>query len=203
MEHPIDSMMGSASAFLSNISLRLASFGIASSGLLVDHLCYRAPTYASYVYLRAFLLQEGTLLVEGMIGGRPIATYRLHEPLKSADGTITVLCLELASPALADSGKDDRCEGSEHVEIVIKEELQEFMRHHPRVPWKSKNLGTLDKEVSIDLAEVSVEGYSEKSPQLSLCIRAKFHRFSLEDKVSKEKTEGLIVPLPRNWSPDE
>lgn len=66
---------------------------------MVDHLCYRAASLPEYLALKETLARHGVLLVEGMIGGRPIATYRLHQPVCWQQ--VTVPCIELAAPRRA------------------------------------------------------------------------------------------------------
>ncbi len=100
---------------------------------VVDHLCYRAATLQEYLELKAVLAAHGVLLVEGMIGGRPIATYRLHQPVCWEQ--VTVPCIELAAPK---AGRSHQA-GLEHIELVVPS-LTTLVTTHPDVPFKTGNI---------------------------------------------------------------
>ena len=78
--------------FVSQLLDELAASGVTIPQPTVDHLCYRAATLQEYRKLCAVLAEAGTLLVEGMIGGRPIVTYQLHQPVQA--GEVQVPCIE-------------------------------------------------------------------------------------------------------------
>lgn len=51
----------------------------------MDHLCWRCATSKEYKFLTEVLRKQtktATCLIESMIGGRPIATFKLQQPLK-------------------------------------------------------------------------------------------------------------------------
>ena len=57
--------------------------GINVTGLESDHVCYRVESVEKYTQLKDdFIAQGHELLVEGMIGGRPISTLKLKEPIR-------------------------------------------------------------------------------------------------------------------------
>jgi len=64
----------------------------------------------------AMLSEHGELLIESMIGGRPIATYRLTEPLTFRD--FKIRCVEVPCPK---PGRPYQS-GWEHVEFAIGDE---------------------------------------------------------------------------------
>jgi len=100
----------------------------------IDHLCYRVADEAGYRHWRAELQGLGALLAESPIGGRPIATFRLHVPL--THGARTIPLVELPAP------KPGRpyAEGWEHVEVVAPQPLTELLFEHPHLPWGTGDL---------------------------------------------------------------
>ena len=108
----------------------------------IDHVCYRCETVAEYLDFKSRLMPFGSALEEGMIGGRPILTFLLTEPIVFKDHW-RIRCLEIPCP------KPGRhyARGLEHAEVVLcnKNEdgkplfidsrsiLEEFMAKHPGV----------------------------------------------------------------------
>ncbi|MFN9959326.1 MAG: VOC family protein, partial [bacterium] len=84
---------------------------------------------AGYRYWRANLHTLGELLAESPIGGRPIATFRLHEPLTYGARTIPLVELPAPKPG------SPYTEGWEHLEMVAPLPLNELLLEHPHLPW--------------------------------------------------------------------
>lgn len=100
----------------------------------IDHLCYRVADEAGYQHWRHRLLTAGTLLAETPIGGRPIATFRLHAPL--LHGEQAVHLVELPAPKAG----SPYAEGWEHAELVTPVPLTELLREHPHLNWGTSEL---------------------------------------------------------------
>jgi len=156
--------------FLQQLFAALQADGLKVHGMELDHLCYRVATAERYAALKSLLAQHGSLLVESMVGGRPIATYRLHRPFTYLDRLIAVV--ELASPKAGSTYP----EGYEHVEFVVPgcrsaAELLAFTQRHPALPW---DLGDLHKSTNPDV-RLRYPGFS-----------VKFHGRSLAEVIAEE-----------------
>lgn len=161
-------------AFLERLFAALEQVGVDVSGMPLDHLCYRVGTTERYALLRNALCDQGELLAETIIGGRPIATFRLHAPI--IHGTRAIHLVELPSPKPG----SPYAEGWEHAEFVVNEDLLSFTQRHPLVTW---DLGDLHKphnpDVRLYLGDISV----------------KFHRMALDEVIQQEQTEGGAGPI--------
>lgn len=121
--------MNDPSTFLALLWARLEQIGLAVADLQPDHLCYRTDSLERYRELRDGLLAQNTLLGEHLIGGRPIATFRMAVGHPFGGSVIDVV--ELAAP------KPGRpyAEGWEHAEFVVPEDLRALVRRHDQLPW--------------------------------------------------------------------
>ena len=96
-------------------TLRAANVPI--DGKRVDHACYRSATKDEYFAAkRAAEAGGATLLVESMIGGRPIATYALARP-------ISTHAIALLEPPAPKPGRP-YATGWEHAEIALGDDLE-------------------------------------------------------------------------------
>ena len=89
-------IIGDCERFIDEVDSELRSRGVnaLASGFEMDHLCYRCATISEYLDVVGALVPAlGTLLVEGMIGGRPIATVGLHRPLEHRG--FVIRCIEV------------------------------------------------------------------------------------------------------------
>ena len=80
------------------------------AALSIDHICYRVESMKDYTRLKTALSAFSTLLIESIVGGRQISTFKLHTPI--LDG---IDVLELPSPKAGSI----YVSGFEHVEFVI------------------------------------------------------------------------------------
>ncbi|OXY82434.1 hypothetical protein B6S08_02575 [Oceanimonas doudoroffii] len=169
----LHALLGNTDAFFAELANGLADHGLPATLGPMDHLCYRAASNDEYISLKDGLSAHGQVLVEGMIGGRPIITYALHRPLASPFGPVP--CLELAAPK---AGKRHST-GLEHGEIVVPS-LTALLETYPQVPFEQKGL---PDELTLSLPPLQV----------------KFHRRSLADTIAHEITNGLVVPVPSGY----
>jgi predicted metalloenzyme YecM len=86
---------------------------------LIDHLCYRVTTEELYTTRKDEFEQFGILLVESMVNGRLIATYKLHKPIVFKTWRIPLV--ELPAPK---AGKPFAT-GFEHIEVVCDASTKE------------------------------------------------------------------------------
>jgi predicted metalloenzyme YecM len=100
----------------------------------IDHICLRVADEAGYLLWRSRLRWLGELLAETDIGGRPIATFRLHVPL--AYGGKAIALVELPAPKPG----SPYAEGWEHAEVVAPVPLNELLHAYPHLPWVTGEL---------------------------------------------------------------
>ena len=81
--------------------------------LQLDHACYCTTSGAEYQQICAQLQGVGQRLVEGMVGGRPISTFKLHQPVLFQHWQVA--CIEVPCPKAG----SQHCAGWEHVEFVV------------------------------------------------------------------------------------
>ena len=153
------------SSFLHRLFAALENDGIHVDPFVLDHLCYRVEDHARYTSTKATLLQRGVLLGEHLIGGRPIATFRMHTPFLFRDRMIDVI--ELPAPK---SGSP-YAEGFEHAEFVVHEDPVHFAARYPQLAWDSSGA---DKPINANV-RLNYDGFS-----------VKFHARSLEEVIARE-----------------
>ncbi|WP_143473300.1 VOC family protein [Flavilitoribacter nigricans] len=162
---PIDQLLGAPTSFLDQLFSVLANDGIDVSNYELDHICYRVADHERYEDLKTNLAGIGHLLGENLIGGRPIASFRLREPIRYQEREIYVL--ELPAPKAGSPYP----EGFEHVEFVIDQPLEDFVARFPALPFKTHGLA---KAINADV-QLSYDGFG-----------VKFHRQSLEEVIRQE-----------------
>jgi len=167
-----------------------------------DHVCWRTETMEEYTELVAALRAAGeecSLLVESAVGGRSIATFRLHKAIQCGHQFVGVV--EVPAP------KDGSFyqSGLEHVEFVIGNGggggggdgdgeckasspvnddshqllLNAVMDGCPGIRWNTR---AMDKAINPDVsAQVELVDFGT--------CTAKFHLFSLADVIEFELSE--------------
>ncbi|EKX36054.1 hypothetical protein GUITHDRAFT_79169 [Guillardia theta CCMP2712] len=187
VQHAISEALGDVGAMLDEVVGKLKELGIDLEELAPDHVCYRCSSTVEYQDVCAMLSQQGVLLIESMIGGRPISTFQLHGALEY-DGW-RIGCIEVPCPKEGRAYKS----GWEHVEFVVckegehkgNEQLLLWKEKYPHVPWDLRALG---KEVNPDI-----------SLQVSEQHSCKFHQCPLDRVIEKEKEQKLFVPVPPGY----
>ncbi|WP_237332730.1 VOC family protein [Zobellella iuensis] len=169
-------LLGDPRPFFEQLARGLQEHGLPLALGPMDHICYRAESNDQYLELRQALATEGDCLVEGMIAGRPIITFRLHQPLAGPFGPVP--CLELAAPK---PGKT-HLHGLEHGEIVVPE-LEQLLRDYPAVPFDTRGLAQHPPELTLALAPYQL----------------KFHLQSLADTIAAEIARNEVVPVPADY----
>jgi predicted metalloenzyme YecM len=168
---PISQHIGDYTSFLDQIFSNIHKAGIDVSRYELDHVCYRVSSLENYSVKKSALSDFGTLLTEADVNGRPIATFKLHQPLVYQDRQIYLL--ELPAPK---KGKE-MADGLEHVEFVAGTDLPALMSKHPSLPW---NTGGLSKTLNPELELKFADG-----------LAIKFHPESLEEVIRKELSGHL------------
>lgn len=136
----------------------------------VDHICYRADSLEKYLHLKSEFSKFSELLIETDVNGRPIATYKLHQPIQFFDWYITIV--ELPAP------KPNKiiAEGFEHIEVVCDMSFENLKK---RFLQCSFNESGAKKLFNAEL-EMIVGG-----------VNIKFHHISLESVVRLEKNTSI------------
>lgn len=161
----LDQLLGSPTPFLDQLFQALNNDAVNVEHFELDHICYRVATSERYTELKKELNKRGILLGETQIGGRPIATYRLDQPIHYQERKIYVL--ELPAPKAG----SDYPEGFEHVEFVVDVPLEEFVAKFPHLRFKTKGL---NKVLNADV-QLQYDGFG-----------VKFHRQRLEEVIRLE-----------------
>jgi len=143
--------------------------------LELDHICYRVGTMEEYKKKKEELAAFGELLVESMVNGRLISTYKLFEPIIFNNRKIFLI--ELPQPKNSFTYKT----GLEHAEFVTREPLQKIVNRYPQFAFETFGI---NKKINADIT-LKLGDY---------CIR--FHNQSLEDVIKIEKRNGR----PKNHS---
>lgn len=150
--HPLELILGDHNAFLDRIFAALAQDQLSVDDYELDHVCYRVEHIADYQSIRADLAQHGQLLSEAVIGGRPIASFLLHEPLVYQHRIIPMV--ELPSP------KPGRpyARGYEHAEFVIPDSFADFMQRYPQLTFDTRSAHKgVNPEISRDYEGMAVK----------------------------------------------
>ena len=154
-----NSIFPSPTPFLDQIFHHLQEDQLDVSSYELDHLCYRVESIERYTELKEVCHKLGSLLSETLINGRPIATFKLQEPILYQGRAIKLL--ELPSPKPG----SPYAEGFEHVEFVIDEDLDSFIARYPQLTFDTKGMKkAINPDVRLAYGPLSV----------------KFHRHNLE-----------------------
>ncbi len=159
-------LLNNITPFLDSLFDQLDQVGLSLSGKEIDHICYRTSSEENYKSTKIIAESLGTLLIESDVNGRLIATYRLHQPLSYKDWLIPLLEIPAPKP-----GKITR-EGLEHIEVIIDESFQSFIKRYPHLSFQLK---AMQKEINPDI-ELELNGCS-----------IKFHHQSLENVIEYER----------------
>lgn len=157
--HPIHDLLGDPTLFLGRLFAALEEAEVDVSNYELDHLCYRVETQERYKELKAQLSRLGELLSEKEVSGRPIAAFKLKEPILYKNRRIW--CVELPAPKPGSPYP----EGYEHAEFVIRQCFPDFIGQHPAADFDTK---ALSKRINPEV-RLQFDGFS-----------VKFHRQSLE-----------------------
>lgn len=208
-DHPLFAIkpFNSCADFLAHLKSEMSAVDLDPFDYMMDHICWRCDTVEEYITAGQAVMTAGAqVLVEGMIGGRPITTFKLNVPITitHSDDTIhEIPCIEIPAP------KPGRHypSGWEHIECAISEgeghpadrsPLFEFMDQHPEHEW---NQDALKKSVNADISlSFPIGEYTNAQP-----VVVKFHCCPLEQVIIFEKKQSKlgkkdhgVVPVPED-----
>lgn len=160
-----------AQIFLTNLFKDLENNGLTlRPNWDIDHICFRSDSQEDYESLKQSFSHFGSLLIESVVGGRLISTFKLNTPLLIDDWKIHLV--ELPAPKV---GKIvDR--GFEHIEVVFDLPFEEFEKSHPHLNFDKKGLTkNFNRELEVCLGSRNI----------------KFHHSSLESVIQIEKNKKV------------
>lgn len=115
--------------FIEGILKKINDLGIDVSDLNMDHIGYQASSNQDYDDLRKEFDEIGDYVSEKIVGGRRVGIYKLREPLRYKQYTNEAI--ELVAPK-----EGQICpSGLEHVEFILKETFDSFMKKYPNLSW--------------------------------------------------------------------
>lgn len=140
----------------------------------IDHLCFRSETIEDYEKFKAMFLEWGELLIESEVGGRPISTFKLNEPISYQHYQISLL--ELPAPK---KGKLT-ANGFEHIEVVCDESFADIKKRFQAGKFSDSGLQKVfNRELEMELEGCAI----------------KFHHLSLGTVIKIEKQETSFKAL--------
>ena len=155
--------------FISTLFEKIERKGVLVENYYMDHLCFRVESVEEYLYFKKELESFSTLLIESVVGGRNISTFKLEEPIIGHGREVNLI--ELPEP----KSNNSYLTGFEHAEFVISESFVDFSEKYSshEFDWSGAK-----KSFNPELRLVLEEG-----------ISAKFHHMSLEDVIKIEINE--------------
>lgn len=167
----LQKIVGDYLAFLDRLLREVADKGFDLSDFSqMDHICYRVGTLEAYQSKKQELASVARLLAETQVNGRPIATFRLREPIRHGSWRIDAIELPAPKPGI------ETKEGLEHVEFVLYIDKDDFLQKYAH---KQFDLKAADRGINPEI------GY--KLPSCGV----KFHLLSLPAVVYLEHKLGL------------
>ena len=168
--HRAKALLEAAKEFLTRVYHESHDLGLNLDPFEWDHICLRVENWDQYKEQKEAFSQVGLLLSEALVGGRPIATYKLREPLSFLRHRIP--CVEIPAPKAGSS----YAFGWEHVECVVEEDLEAFAARHTELIFDKR---ALKKSLNPELVWKLPSGLS-----------VKFHRQSLEEVIKIENSHS-------------
>lgn len=159
-------IIGDYDAFLNELFFMLEDIDLDVEKYEMDHICYRVKDLDTYASKKIELEKHGELLIESIVNGRNISTFKLTNPIEFKNRK--VFLIELPAPKNNHAYEN----GLEHVEFVTKEPLQKIVDRYPQFAFETFGI---HKKINADIT-LKLGKY---------CIR--FHNQSLEEIIKLEK----------------
>lgn len=163
-------ILNSVPAFVESVVSEARDLGVNVESFEIDHFCFRVETFAQYETYKNLFEAVGVLLTEAPISGRPIATYKLKQPVLWKNKKIPLV--EIPAPK---EGVHYPL-GLEHLECVVSDPLSVFIQRYPGLNF---DLRAMKKAMNPEIALNLPSGKS-----------VKFHNQSLEAVIELEKKLG-------------
>jgi predicted metalloenzyme YecM len=167
----LQNIIGDYTSFLKQILGEIEDEGFDLADFVqMDHMCYRVPSMVRYELKKHELSKTNKLLGEAQINARPIAVFRLSNPVLFGKWRIDTL--ELPAPK---EGMETN-ERLEHVEFVLFDDIETFLNKYSD---KHFDMKAADRDINPDIAY--------KLPTFTV----KFHLLNLPTVVYLEKKLGI------------
>lgn len=168
----LTAVIGNYDTFLQEIIGRTETADFDMSDFVqCDHMGYRATSLEQFEEKKKQLAACGEQIGQILVNDRPIAIFRLNQPVTS--GKWRVDLVELIAPK-ADSPMP---EGLDHVEFVLFDDIKNFLKKYES---KKFNLDSADRGINPEVAFGLGDG-----------MKVKFHLLSLSAVVYLEKKLGI------------
>lgn len=201
-KHPLVKKLGSTPTHLMEaIFNHLQNCNIEIKSFICDHLCWRCSTLEEYIKIKQlFPAKEnadglGHILVECMIGGRPISTIHLNQPIiikTNNNYGFEIPAFELPCPK---PGREYES-GLEHCEFALRnqyQKLEQFVEdYHQKINFDYRAYSKRSNN------DVSLEVHYIKENRTKIG-QVKFHLLPLEEVVQRELAEGTVELVPENY----
>lgn len=166
MPRTLSDIITDPQVYLEKLFKKIEKTGLQIEDCFLDHICYRVATEEEYQSAKVELLDHASLLIESMVNGRMISTFKLHSPIHFNNRIIDVLELPAPKPG------STYLSGLEHAEFVTSEGLKSFIERYPALKFETTGI---DKKIN---ADVTLRFDGE-------VIR--FHNQTLEDVIALER----------------
>jgi uncharacterized protein len=166
MQKTLEDIIGDPQFFLEELFSKISDIELKVDNYELDHICYRVQSLDEYKIKKEELKNFGELLVESIVNGRLISTFKLNDPILYKNRKIFLI--ELPAPKPMHSYPS----GLEHAEFVTKEPLQKIIDRYPQYSFEAFGI---HKKINADIT-LKLGNY---------CIR--FHNQSLEEIIKMEK----------------
>ena len=166
MTKNLTEIIGDPLLFLDDLFSKISDIELKVEHYELDHICYRVQSVDEYKIKKEELKNFGELLIESLVNGRLISTFKLHDPIVYKNRKIFLV--ELPAPKAIHSYPS----GLEHAEFVTKEPLQKIIDRYPQYSFEAFGI---HKKINADIT-LKLGDY---------CIR--FHNQSLEEIIKMEK----------------
>lgn len=186
--HP-SQMKQNLAQFIEKIEQLTALLEIELSGCQLDHIAMRINELTLAKLAHQAWSQEGDVISQTHINGRPIIVIAFNQPLVANNWQIE--CLELPYPA---EGKIYPEQGWEHVEFVVPSDAQTADEYLQHLKQQFPNLasgwsGLAGKGIKVKLSSPKGEGERLNNPTVAfkwqgVCI--KLHPHSLKKIIESE-----------------
>lgn len=153
--------------FLNKLLLKIKEIGIDVSSFEMDHIAYKTSSEEEYFKLKPEFLEIGKLAKESVVRGRRVGIFALHEPWTYSQ--YTVIAIELIAPMRGEVVES----GWEHVEFVLNESYESFMKRYPDFDW--------------DTSVMKAASFSMIKLKLDDSMQIKFHQKDILKTVAEEK----------------
>ncbi|MDD0854285.1 VOC family protein [Halobacteriovorax sp. GB3] len=160
-----------AKLFLDKLLTEVETKNIDLKNYEIDHICFRVNSLDNYEKYKGIFQDFGKLLTEADVNGRPIATYKLYEPIIHSKYLIDLIELPAPKPGKATE------EGFEHIEIVTDQTFHDLAEDLKDFKLKTSGLKKdFNQELALELD----------------CGVIKFHHKSLEQVIQIEEDKRIM-----------